>query len=166
MMLHMDITSQYRNQIDYIHCRRRWRISLQSAKISLGADCGSDHELLVAKFRLRLKKVGKTTRPFRYDLHQIPYDDTVQVMSIFKGFDLVDRVTEALSMEVCNILKEAVPKTIPKKKKFKKAKGLSEEALQISKKISERQGRKGKINPSECRVQRIAKRDKKVFLSE
>ena len=63
-MLHMDITSQYRNQIDYIHCRRRWRISLQSAKISLGADCGSDHELLVAKFRLKLKEVGKTTRPF------------------------------------------------------------------------------------------------------
>ena len=84
-------------------------------------------------------------------------------MSIFKGFDLVDRVTEALSMEVCNILKEAVPKTLPKKKRFKKAKWLSEEALQIAKKISERQGRKGKINPSECRVQRIAKRDKTVL---
>ena len=110
-----------------------------------------------------MKKVEKTTRPVRYDLHQIPYDDTVQVMSIFKGFDLVDRVTEALSMEVCNILKEAVPKTLPKKKRFKKAKWLSEEALQIAKKISERQGRKGKINPSECRVQRIAKRDKTVL---
>ena len=69
------------------------------------------------------------TRQFRYDLNQIPYDYKVEVTNRFKGFDLVDRVTEALSMEVCNILKEAVPKTIPKKKKFKKAKWLSEEAL-------------------------------------
>ena len=88
-----------------------------------------------------MKKVEKTTRPFRYDLHQIPYDDTVQVMSIFKGFDLVDRVTEALSMEVCNILKEAVPKTLPKKKRFKKAKWLSEEALQIAEGRREAKGK-------------------------
>ena len=86
-------------------------------------------------------------------------------MSIFKRLDLVDRVTEALSMDVCNILKEAVPKIIPKKKKCK-TKWLSEKALQIARKRIERQGRKGKINPSECRVQRIAKRDKKAFLSE
>jgi len=65
---------QYQNQIDYILCSQRWRSSIQSAKTRLGADCGSDHELLIAKFRLKLKKVGKTTRPLRYDLYQIPHD--------------------------------------------------------------------------------------------
>ena len=85
-----------------------------------------------SKFRVKLKKVGKTTRPFRYDLNQIPYDYTVEVTNRFKGLDLVDRVPEELWMEVCNIVQEAVTKTIPKKKKFKKAKWLSEEALQIA----------------------------------
>ena len=68
---------QYRKKTDYILCSQRWRSSIQSAKTRLGADCGSDHELLIAKFRLKLKKVGKTTRPFRYDLNQIPYNYTV-----------------------------------------------------------------------------------------
>ena len=76
---------QYRNQIDYICCSQRWRSSIQSAKTRLGADCGSDHELLLAKFRLKLKKVGKTTTPCRYDLNQIPYNYTVEVTSGFKG---------------------------------------------------------------------------------
>ena len=98
----------------------------------LGADCGSDHELLIVKFRLKLKKVGKTSRPFRYDLNQIPYDYTVEVRNRFKGLDLIDRVPEELQMEVRDIVQEAVIKTIPKKKKFKKAKWLSEEALQIA----------------------------------
>ena len=70
---------QHRNQIDYILCRQRWRSSIQSTKTRPGADCGSDHEVLIAKFKLKLKKVGKTTRPFRYDLNQIPYDYTVEV---------------------------------------------------------------------------------------
>ena len=70
---------QHRNQIDYILCSHRWKSCIQSAKTRPGADCGSDHELLIAKFRLKLKKVGKTTRPFRYDLNQIPYDYTVEV---------------------------------------------------------------------------------------
>ena len=81
---------QHRNQIDYILCSQRWRSSIQSAKTRVGADCGSDHELLIAKFRLKLKKVGKTTRPFRYDLNQIPYDYTVEVRNRFKGLDLTD----------------------------------------------------------------------------
>ena len=97
-----------------------------------GAYCGSDHELLIAKFRLKLKKVGKTTRPFRYDLNQIPYNYTVEVTNRFKGLDLIDRVPEELWMEVCDIVQEAGIKTIPKKKKCKKAKWLSEEALQIA----------------------------------
>ena len=80
---------QYRNQIDYILCSQKWRSSIQSAKIRLGADCGSDHELLIAKFRLKLKKVGKTTRAFRYDLNQIPYNYTVEVRNRFKGLDLI-----------------------------------------------------------------------------
>ena len=87
---------------------------------------GSDHEILIAKFRLKLKKVGKTTRPFRYDLNQIPYDYTVEVTNRFKGLDLIDRVPEELQTEVCNIVQEAVIKTIPQKKKCKKAKWLPE----------------------------------------
>ena len=81
---------QHRNQIDNILCSQRWRGSIQAAKTRLGADCGSDHELLIAKFRLKLKKVGKTTRPFRYDLKQIPYDYTVEVRNRSKGLDLIE----------------------------------------------------------------------------
>ena len=80
---------QHQNQTDYILCSRRQRSSTQSAKTRPGADCGSDHELLIAKFRLKLKKVGKTTRPLRYDLNQIPYDYTVEVRNRFKGLDLI-----------------------------------------------------------------------------
>ena len=116
------------NQIDYILCSPRWRSSIQSAKTRPGADCGSDHELLIAKFRLYLRKVGKTTRPFRYDLNQIPYDYIVEVTNRFKGLDLIDREPEELWMEVHDIVQEAVIKTIPKKKKMQKAKWLSEEA--------------------------------------
>ena len=83
----------------------------------MGPDCGSDHELLIAKFRLKLKKVGRTTRPLRYDLNQIPYYDTVEVTNRFKGLDLIDRVPEELWMEVRDIVFEAVIKIIPKKKK-------------------------------------------------
>ena len=98
-------------------------------KKRLGADCGSDHELRIAKFRLKLKKVGKTARPFRYDLNQIHYDYSVEVRNRFKGLDLIDRVPDELWNEVCDIVQETGIKTIPKKKKCKKAKWLSEEAL-------------------------------------
>ena len=80
---------QHRNQIDYILCSQRWT-SIQSAKTRPGADCGSDHEHVIARFRLKLKKVGKTTRPFRYDLNQIPYNYTVEVRNRFKGLDLIE----------------------------------------------------------------------------
>ena len=108
--------------IDYILCSQRWRSSIQSAKTRPGADCGSDQELLIAKFGLKLKKVGKTTGPFRYDLNQIPYDYTVKVTNRFKELDLVDRVPEELWTEVHDIIQEAGIKTIPKKKKCKKGK--------------------------------------------
>ena len=93
---------QYRNQIDYILCSQRWINSMQSAKTRPGADCGSDHELLIAKFRLKLKKVRKITRPFRYDLSQIPYVFTVELTNKFKGLDLVDILPEELWTEVIN----------------------------------------------------------------
>ena len=91
-------------------------------KTRSGDDCGSDHELLFAKFTHKLKRVGKTTRPFRYDLNQISYDYTVEVTNRFKGLDLIDRVPEELWTEVQNTVQEAVTKNIPKKKKCKKAK--------------------------------------------
>ena len=109
----MDVTRWSIPKTDYILCSQRWRSSIQSAKTRPGAD-SSDHELLIAKFRLKLKKVGKTTRPFRYDLNQIPYDYTVEVRNRFKGLDLIDREPEELWMEVCNIVQEVVIKTIPK----------------------------------------------------
>ena len=83
------------------------------SKRRLGTDCGSDRELLIAKFRLKLKKVGKTTRPFMYDLSQIPYDYTMEVRNRFKGLDLIDRVPEELWMEICDIVKQTGIKTIP-----------------------------------------------------
>ena len=95
---------------------------MQSAKTRPGADCGSDHELLTAKFRLKLNKMGKTTRQFRYDLNQIPYDYTVEERNRFKGLDLIHRVTDELLTEVCDITQETGIKAIPKKKKCKKAK--------------------------------------------
>ena len=106
--------------------------SIQSAKARLGADYGSDHELLIAKFRLKLKKVGKTTSPFRYDLNQIPYDYTVEVRNRFKGLDLIDKVPDELWTEVCDIVQETGIKNIPMEKKCKNAKWLSEDALQIA----------------------------------
>ena len=109
-------------------------------------DCGSDHELFIAKFRLKLKKVGKTTRPFMYDLNQIPYY-TVQVRNRFKGLDLIDRVPDELWTEVCDIVQETGIKTIPMEKKCKKNKTADWGGLTNSceKKRSEKQRRKGKI---------------------
>ena len=124
---------RHRNQIDYILCSQRWRSSIQSAKTRPGGGCGSDQELLIAKFRLKWKKVEKTTRPFRYDLNQIPYDYTVEVRNRFKGLDLMDRVPDELWMEACDIVQETGIKNIPIEKKCKKkAKWLSGEALQIA----------------------------------
>ena len=120
---------QHWNQTDYILCSERWRGSTQSAKTRPGADCGSDHELLITKFRLKLKKVGKTTKPFRYDLTQIPYDYTVEVRNRFKGLDLIDRVPDELWMKVCDIVQDTGIKTIPMEKKCKKTKWLSGEVL-------------------------------------
>ena len=96
-----------RDKIDCILCIQGWRSSIQSAKIRLGADCGSDYVLLIAKFRLKLKKVGKRTRPFGYDVSHIPYDYTVEVTNRFKGLHLIARVPQEQWMEVSNIVQEA-----------------------------------------------------------
>ena len=120
--------------------------AIQSTNTRLGADCGSDHELLIAKFRLKLKKVGKTTRPFRYDLNQIPYDYTVEVRNRFKSLDLIDRVPDELWNEVPDIVQETGIKTIPMEKKCKKAKWLSEEALQIAVKRREAKAKEKRKN--------------------
>ena len=124
-------------------------------------DCGSDHERLIANFRLKLKKVGKTTRPFRYDLNQITYDYTVEVRNRLKGLDLIDRVPDELWMEVRDIVQETGIKTIREEKKRKKAKWLSEKALQIAVK---RRGAKSKREKERythlnAEFQRIARRD-------
>ena len=142
--------------------------ALYSLQKRLGADCGSDHELLIAKFRLKLKKAEKTTRPFRYDLNQIPYDSAVEVRNRFKRLDLIDRVPDELWMEVRDIVLETGIKTIPKKKKCKKAKWLSEEALQIAVKRREAKskGEKERYIHLNAELQRIARRDKKAFLSD
>ena len=131
-------------------------------------DCGSDHELLIAKFRVKLEKVGKITRPFRYDLNQIPYDYTVEVTNRFKGLDFIERVPEELWTEVCDIVQEAVIKTIPKKKKYKKAKWLPGEVFQIAVKRREAKNKGEKVRHTHLNseIQRIARRDKKVFLSD
>ena len=139
--------SQYRNQTDYILYSQRWRSCIQSAKTSPGADCGSDHELLIAKFRLKLKKAGKSARPFRYDLNQIPYDYTVEVRNRFKGLDLIDRVPDELWNEVRDTVQETGINTIPMEKKCKKSKMAVWGGLTNSceKKGGEKQRRKGEI---------------------
>ena len=116
----LDDDGQHQNQIDYILCSQRWRNSIQSAKTRPGADCDSDHELLTAKFRLKLKKVEKTSRPFRYDLNQIPYNYIVDVRNRFKGLDLIHRVPnpDKLWTEVHDTVEETGIKIIPKKKKM------------------------------------------------
>ena len=135
----------------------RWRNYMQK----------QDWELTVAQIMNsllpnsdKLKKVGKTTRPFRYEVNQILYNFTVEVRNRFKGLDLIDRVPEKLWTEVHDIIQVAVIKTIPNKKKCKKAKWLSEEALQIAEKRREAKGKgeKGKIYPSECRLPKNSKK--------
>ena len=136
---------QHQNQTDSILCSQRWRHSLQSAKTKMGADCGSDHELLLAKFRLKVKKVGKTSRPLRYGLNQICYDYTVEGRNIFKGLDLTGRVPEELWKEVPDIVQETGIKTIPMEKKCKKMTVRGGLPNSCEKKRSQKQRRKGKI---------------------
>ena len=133
-----------------------------------GADCGSDHELLIAKFRLKLKKVGKTAKSFWYDLNQIPYDYTMEMTDRFKGLDLVDRVPAELWTEICTIVQEIVTQNILKKKKCKKAKWLSEEALQIAEERREMKdkGEKEIYTQLNAEFRKIARRVKNAFINK
>ena len=153
--------------MDYILCSQKWRSPIQSAKTRLGADCGSDHELLIAKFRVKLKKVGKTARPFRYDRNQMPYDYTVEVRNRFKGLDMIGRVPDELWTKVCDIVQETGIKTIPIEKKCKKPKWLPGETLKLAVKRREvkSKGEKERYKHLNAGFQRIARRDKKAFFS-
>ena len=126
------------------------------------------HKFLIAKFRFKLKKVGKTTKPFKYDLNQIPYDYTVEVRNRFKGLDLIDREPDELWTEVHDIVQKTGIKTIPMEKKCKKAKWLSQEALKIAVKRREvkSKGEKERYSHLNAELQRIARRDKKAFLRD
>ena len=139
---------QYWNQTDCILCSRRLRSSIQSAKADLELTVAQIINSSLQKSDLNWRKQGKTTRLFRYDLNQILHDSTVEVTNRFKGLDLI---------EAYIIIQEEVIKTILKKKKWKKAKWLSEEALLIAEKRNERQRLKGKIYPTECRVPKKSK---------
>jgi len=126
------------------------REALYSQQKQDGKLTGSDHKLLIVKFRFKLKKVRKTTRSFRYDLNQIPYDHTVEVTNKFKGLEMIERVPEELWTNIPDIVQEAGIKTIPKRNRNEK--WLSEEALQIAEKRIKRQRRKRKVYSFKCRV--------------
>ena len=148
---------QYRNQIAYILCSQ-WRSSIQSAKTRPGADCGSDHELLIAKFRLKLKKVGKTTRPFRYNLNQIPYDYTVEVTNTFKGLDLINRVLKELWQRFVILDGRWWSKSSPRIRNSKRQNGcLRSPYKELRKEQKWKAKEKRKIYPSECRVPQNSK---------
>ena len=151
---------QHRNQIDYILCSQRWRSSIELAKTTPRADNGSDHELLIAKFRLKLKKVAKAARPFMYNLDPLPlYSGSDKQIQGIRS----DRVPEELWMEVFNIVQEAVINTSPRKRNAKKAKQLSEEALQIAEKRRNGKDKEAKERYTHlsAEFQRIAKRGRK-----
>ena len=156
--LHMDITRcQHRNQIDYILCSQRWRSSIQSAKTRPGADCGPDHEFLIAKFSLKLKKAGKTTRPFTYDLNQIPYNYTVEVRNRFKGLDLIECLKN-YGQRFVILYRRRWSRPSPRKRNAKRQNGcLRRPYKQLEKNRKERQRRKGKIYSFECRVPKNSK---------
>ena len=137
------------------------------SKKRLGADCGSDHELLIAKFRLKLTKVGKMTRPFRYDLNKIPYDYTVEMTNRFKGLDLIECLMN-YGWRFMTLYRRQGSRPSPRKRNAKKAKRLSEEALQIALKRREAKskGEKERHKHLNAEFQRIAWRDKKAFLSD
>ena len=135
---------------------------MQSAKTRPGADCGSDHEFLIAKFRLKLKKVGKTTRPFRYDLNQLPYDYTVEVRNRFKGLDLIECMMN-YGQNFVTLYRRQESRPFPRKRNAKKQNGCLGEALQIAVKRREvkSKGEKERYKHLNAEFQRTARRDKK-----
>ena len=165
--LHVDITRWPKTKSGWLYSLQpRWRHSIQSAKIRLGADCGSDHELLIAKFRPKMKKVEKNTRPFRYDLNQISYNYAVEMTNRFKGLDLIDRVPEQLMDRGLWHCTGDRDQDHPQGKEMQKRQLVVWGALTNSceKKRHKRQRIKWKIYPSECRVPKKSKGRKKRLL--
>ena len=152
--------------ISYILCSQRWRSSIQSAKARPGADCGSDHELLITKFILKLKKVGKTARPFRYDLNQITYDYTVEVRNRFKELDLIDSPMN-YGWGFVTLYRRQASRPSPRKRNANKQNGcLRRPYKQLWNEEWPKKRWKGMIYLFDAEFQRIARRDKKAFLSE
>ena len=145
---------------------QRWRSSTQSAKTRLGADCGSDHELLIVKFRLKLKKVGKTTRPFRYDLNQIPYDYTVEVKNRFKGLSLIECLKN-YGWRFVTLYRRQGSRSSPRKRNAKRQNDcLRRPYIAVNRREAKGKGEKERYSHLNAEFQRIARRDKKAFLSD
>ena len=159
---------QYRNQIDYILCNQRWRSSIQISKTGPGADCGSDHERLLAKIQIKLKKTGKIIAPSRYVLSNIPHEYTVKVKNRFDGLDLVDRMPEELWTEIKDTIKDEATKSISKSEKLKKAKWLSAESLKVAeeRRKAKSSGDGIKFTQLNAEFQRMARRDKEKHINE
>ena len=160
------LDGEYQNQVDNILCSQRWKSSIQSAKTRPGANCGSDQEeLLIAKFRLKLNKVGRTTRPFRYDLNQIPYDCTVEVTNRFKALNLIECLKN-YGWRFVTLYRSLWSKPSARKK-CKKAKWLSKEVLRIAEKSKAKgKGEKERYIHLNAEFQKITRRDKKAFLND
>ena len=153
---------QHQNQIDYILCSQRWRSSIQSAKTRLGADCGSGHELLIAEFRSNLKKLGETTRPFRYDLNQIPYNYAVEVRNGFKRLDLIERLIN-YGQRFLTLYRRQGSRPSPWKTNAKSQNGcLGGLANSCDKKEAKSKGEKERHKHLNEGFQRIARRDKSL----
>ena len=154
---------QYQNQIDYVLCSRRWGSSIQSAKTRPGADCGLDHELVIAKFRLKLTKVGQTTRPIRYDLNQILYDYIVEGTNRFKGLDLIEYLKNYGRRSVI-LYRRQWSRPSPRKRNAKRQNGCLRRSYKQLRK--EKLKAKEKRKDLKAEFQKIARRDKKAFLSD
>ena len=160
------LTGQHRNQIDCILSSQRWRSSIQSAKTRLGADCGSYHEFLIAKFRLELKKVGEITRQFRYDQNQIPYDYTVEVTNRFKGLDL-QGAWRTMNEDLWHCT-GSYDQDHPQEKEILSSKMVVWGGLTRAEKRREVKGKgeKERCTHLNAEFQRIVRTDKKAFLSD
>ncbi|CAF2189429.1 unnamed protein product [Rotaria magnacalcarata] len=158
---------QYKNQIDYILCSQRWRSSIQLAKTRPGADCGSDHELLIAKFQIKLKTTSKTARLARYNLSSIPRKYAVEVKNSFDGLDLIDRESEELWSKVRDIIKDEANKNIPNTKTPRRAKWLMADALKVAeeRRNAKGSGDKERFSRLNAEFQWRARRDKEKHIN-
>ena len=143
-------------QIDYILCSQRWRSSIQSAKTRPGADCGSNHELLISKFRLKSKKAGKTTRPLKYDLNQIPHDYTVEVRNRVKGLDLTDSLKN-YGWSFMALYRRQWSRPSPRKRNAKRQNSCLRRPYKQLRKEESWKAKEKKLYPSECRVPKNSK---------